>query len=192
MPEYAAEVTRWRDEIGKLDWAASMDWMCEPSVLAKTGLTVAEHQRRTIENFLQLRELLGTLVVPVLQGWQEGEHEDHVEQYADAGVDLRDEATVGVGSICRRNSDAEIGKIVRSLHAGGLHLHAFGVRTVALKQLAGVLTSADSMAWSSRGRRHQLKACRGKHLNESNCPVWAMLWREQQFHNLDQLTLEAA
>jgi len=28
---YIAEVHRARDEIGGLDWAAPMDWMCEPS-----------------------------------------------------------------------------------------------------------------------------------------------------------------
>jgi hypothetical protein len=31
-----------------------MDWMCEPQILAGTGLSVAEHQRLTLENFLHL------------------------------------------------------------------------------------------------------------------------------------------
>src|SRR5678810_804925 len=48
--EYAAAVLRHRDEVGQLDWAAPQDWMCEPPVVAKTGLSVAEHQRRTIAN----------------------------------------------------------------------------------------------------------------------------------------------
>ncbi len=34
---------RYRDEIGCLLWAAPQDWMCEPWITAKTGLTVAEH-----------------------------------------------------------------------------------------------------------------------------------------------------
>ncbi len=34
---------RYRDEIGCLLWAAPHDWMCEPWITAKTGLTVAEH-----------------------------------------------------------------------------------------------------------------------------------------------------
>ncbi len=38
-----------------LDWAP-MDWMCEPAMLARTGLTVEDHQRRTSANFLELRE----------------------------------------------------------------------------------------------------------------------------------------
>src|SRR5262245_1670856 len=48
--QYAAQVRRYADEIGGLCWAAPQDWMCEPSMLERTGLTVAEHQRRTIEN----------------------------------------------------------------------------------------------------------------------------------------------
>ena len=44
--------------------------MCEPFMLAKTGLTVAEHQARTVANYLELRSLAPELpFVPVLQGW---------------------------------------------------------------------------------------------------------------------------
>lgn len=50
--DYARAVARYRDEIGSLDWAAPQDWMCEPVMLAKTGLTVDEHQRRTIASVL--------------------------------------------------------------------------------------------------------------------------------------------
>ena len=39
---YAAEVRRFRDEIGGMAWAAPQDWMCEPWILEKTGLTVAD------------------------------------------------------------------------------------------------------------------------------------------------------
>ena len=39
-----------------LDWAAPMDSMREPAMLASTGLSVEDHQRRTVANFLQLRE----------------------------------------------------------------------------------------------------------------------------------------
>src|ERR1700735_31121 len=53
--EYAAEGRRFRDEIGNLDFAAPMDWMCEEIMLQRTGKTVAEHQRLTLENYLELR-----------------------------------------------------------------------------------------------------------------------------------------
>jgi len=48
--EYAAAVRRYRDEIGSLEWAAPQDWMCEPFMLAKTGLTIAVHQAHTVAN----------------------------------------------------------------------------------------------------------------------------------------------
>src|SRR5688572_22878073 len=55
--QYAAEVRRWRDEIGNLEWAAPQDWMCEPFMLAKTGYTVYQHQQFTVNNFLTLNAL---------------------------------------------------------------------------------------------------------------------------------------
>src|SRR4051812_47179326 len=53
--EYAAQVIRAGEEIGKLDWCAPQDWMCEPFILEKTGLDVKTHQNLTIQNFLDLR-----------------------------------------------------------------------------------------------------------------------------------------
>jgi len=59
-----------RDEIGSLESAAPMDWMCEPFMLAKTRLTIAEHQLRTATNYLEMRSRAPDLpFVPVLQGW---------------------------------------------------------------------------------------------------------------------------
>jgi hypothetical protein len=86
--QYAARVRRYRDEIGHLAWAAPQDWMCEPIVIhggavggqrfAGTGLSVAEHQARTVANYLELRSLAPELpFVPVLQGWSVGVGDDH-------------------------------------------------------------------------------------------------------------------
>jgi hypothetical protein len=50
IDEYIEATRRYTEEIGRLDWAASMDWMCDPTVLARTGLTIREHQRRTVAN----------------------------------------------------------------------------------------------------------------------------------------------
>src|SRR5216110_876539 len=54
---YAAEVKRFAGEVGRLAHVGPQDWMCEPPMLKKTGLTVAEHQRRTTVNYLVLRDL---------------------------------------------------------------------------------------------------------------------------------------
>jgi hypothetical protein len=102
--KYVGEVRRWRDEIGLLDWAAAQDWMCEPFILAKTGKTIEQHQRLTVENYLTLRMLAPDLpFVPVLQGWTvPDDYLRHVDQYAQAGVDLFAIPRVGLGSVCRR------------------------------------------------------------------------------------------
>src|SRR6266545_5152919 len=68
---YAAAVRRYSGEIGQLAWAAPQDWMCEPFMLERTGLSVREHQHRTVTNYLELRRLApGLPFIPVLQGWR--------------------------------------------------------------------------------------------------------------------------
>ena len=110
--EYAGMVTRYADEIGSLDWAAPQDWMCEPSAVAATGLTPADHQKNTVRNFLDLRQRLGSIVIPVLQGWEHDDYLRCVAMYEKAGVDLTKEATSGLGSVCRRSADSHICAIV--------------------------------------------------------------------------------
>ena len=71
--------------------------MCEPEQLAMTGLTVEEHQRRAVDNFVELRDLAPDLpIVPVVQGWTIGSHLRCVEMYAAAGVDLLAETVGGI------------------------------------------------------------------------------------------------
>lgn len=188
--QYATEVRRYQQEIGRLEWAAPMDWMCEPSVREKTGLTVKEHQRRTIQNYLALDDKLGPTVVPVLQGWTLDEYLDHVDQW-DRVLDITAEPIVAVGSVCRRGQDDEIVKILDRLAREGLRLHAFGVRSSALERIADALISADSMAWSYRARRseplpgHTHKSC-------ANCKDFALLWHAEQMRRLSHTRLEVA
>lgn len=177
--DYVASVRRYVTEMGNLDWAAPQDWMCEPPMLAKTGLTVEDHQRRTVENFLTLRQLAFDLpFVPVLQGWEFADYERHVDMYAAAGVDLYSERLVGLGSVCRRQSTDQITDLTWVLSSRGLRLHGFGVKTIGLGRYAGHLVSADSMAWSYNARRnppmdgHRHKSC-------SNCWPWASRWRDR-------------
>lgn len=152
IKRYVYEVRHCRDVIGRLRWAASMDFMCEPWILRKTGMTVREHQRRTIDNYLRLKQY-DLPIMPVLQGYAFGEHLAHMEMYARRGVDLRKEPIVGVGSICRRQGMGIVRAILRSLHDAGVKLHAFGLKTLALQQGAGrYLSSSDSMAWCFRAR----------------------------------------
>lgn len=175
--EYVAAVRRYRDEVGLLDWAAPQDWMCEPWIVDKTGLTITEHQRRTVDNYLTLRHMAPDLpFVPVLQGWEPDDYLRHVDAYTIAGVDLTAEQTVGLGTVCRRNNVTEIADLVFDLADAGLALHGFGVKITGLRKFGQALASADSMAWSFGARRSDpLPGC--THKNCANCVRWARQWR---------------
>lgn len=180
--EYVAAVRRYRDEIGHLAWAAPQDYMCEPTMLARTGLSVREHQRRTVENFLLLRQLAPDLpIIPVVQGWELDDYLACVRMYAQAGIDLAKEPLVGLGSVCRRQATAEIAAIVTTLHSRGLRLHGFGVKTEGIRKYGRYLASADSMAWSLRGR--YVSGCTHRRpsqrpvASEANCIDFARQWR---------------
>ncbi len=173
---YASAVRRYVDEIGKLDFAAIQDWMCEPFVLQKTGGTVELHQARTIQSLVDLRSIAPEIPwLPVLQGFTRGEYLHHVESYARAGVDLAREPLVGVGSICRRQATGEAEDILRELQSLGIRVHGFGLKKQGLARTASVLASADSMAWSFDARRKpKQKGC--QHPKCNNCLVYALNW----------------
>lgn len=180
--EYLGRIRRYRDNIGHLAWAAPQDWMCEPHITAKTGLTVAEHQHRTVDNYLRLRDLDPDLpIIPVVQGWTAYDYLRCVDLYTAAGVDLTRQSLVGVGSVCRRQSTGDAQEILVTLHRAGVtRLHGFGFKVLGLARHGDLLASADSMAWSAQARRQPpLPGCLG-HLNCANCRRYALRWR----HNL--------
>src|SRR5258708_27264458 len=103
-----------------------------------------------------------------------------------AGVDLAAEPLVGVGSVCRRQATEEIGTIMKTLAGLGLRLHGFGVKTEGLKRYGQYLASADSMAWSLRGR-HVRGCSHGSHgrqvpSSEANCFSFARHWRSKAIY----------
>jgi hypothetical protein len=178
---YAAEIRRLHDEVGGLQWVAPQDWMCEPEMLTKTGLSVADHQRRTVDAYVALTDTLGSLgslVAPVLQGWTLGSYSDCVDLYERRGIDLSSAPVVGIGSICRRRNATRVGLIIHDLAQSGLRLHAFGVKGDALVATASLLQSADSMSWSISARR-ETGASGCPHLRCSNCLDYATDWRSR-------------
>lgn len=153
---YVAEVRRYRQEIGRMDWAAIQDWMCEPHILELTGLSVEEHQRRTVESYLELRRLAPEVPwLPILQGWTLEDYQRHLRMYTAAGVDLWDAPLVGIGSICRRQGTAEAEAILRHFSALKIDLHAFGLKRTGLHRCWSHIRSMDSMAWSFWHRKHR-------------------------------------
>lgn len=186
--DYVRAVARYDREIGQLEWAAPQDWMCEPEVIHGGGpkrypgthLSVAEHQRRTVGNFLQLCELWPgesdeeCPFMPVLQGWEPDDYFRCADLYTAAGIGLECYPVVGLGSVCRRQGTGVVSRVVHAL-TPRLALHGFGIKTRGLRDFAHLLESADSLSWSLDAYYspplpgHSHKSC-------SNCIEYAVRW----------------
>lgn len=157
VEDYAAQIRKVRGWLGRrLLAAVSEDYMCEPEMLAKTGLSIEDHQRLTIERYdaLLLCDTSGVRIMPVLQGYSPDSYVEHIRQY---GKRLVQRMWVGVGSICKRNANyRSIEAVLRAIkkERPDLRLHAFGVKITALASqlVRDLIFSADSMAWSFGAR----------------------------------------
>lgn len=152
--EYVEGINRWAD-CGNLLAAVSQDYMCEDVALKSTGGTVREHQRKTVERFHEIiSHEPNTYILPVLQGYKPKEYAEHIDMYKPY---LKPNKWVGVGSVCKRNSDVdalyEVFDRIKQKRPD-LRLHAFGVKKTALedKRIRRLLHTADSMAWSFNAR----------------------------------------
>ena len=156
VSEYAAQIRRW-SRCGNLLAAVAQDWMCEPWIVVRTGLSVSEHQHLTVKRYdaLIAEDTAGVYVMPVLQGYEPADYVAHIRQYGDR---LRHGMWVGVGSVCKRNGDPRsIERVLLAIHGErpDLRLHGFGLKTTALQSglVRELLHTADSMAWSFAARR---------------------------------------
>jgi hypothetical protein len=160
VASYAAEIRRWGNNgSGRLLAAAAQDFMCEPFIVQITGLSVAEHQRLTVERYdaLLREDTGGVYVLPVLQGYEPADYSRHVAMY---GERLRPGAWVGVGSVCKRNgSPDQVAAVLMEIKRvrPDLLLHGFGLKTTSLAHpfVRSMLHSADSMAWSFAARKER-------------------------------------
>jgi hypothetical protein len=192
--QYVADVRRYDEEIGNLSWAAPQDWMCEDAIInggtfgpvrfAGTHLSVEEHQRRTVDNFAQLSYLWNddytNPFMPPLQGTDRDSYLRCWDLYDAAGINLANYPIVGLGSVCRRQAEDEIGDIVTALLGRDpeLPIHGFGVKKQGLLKYGHLLNTADSLAWSYDARRSApLNGCEG-HINCANCLTYALNWRQ--------------
>jgi len=154
IDEYAKLINKFK-HCGNLLAAVTQDYMCEPFILKKTGLTVKEHQEKTIERYLQLKEKTNVYIMPVLQGYDPQEYVQHLEMYGDL---LPYGAYVGIGSVCKRNSKPlEALNVFQAIKEKrpDLKLHGFGLKITALedRRIYELLESSDSMAWSFSARK---------------------------------------
>jgi hypothetical protein len=217
--EYIAAAAGYDRDVGRLEWCAPQDWMCEPAIIhggrvspgvtaPGTGLSVAEHQRRTVASFLELTALWPQHsdhpecpVMPVLQGWAPADYERCALLYAQAGVNLARFPVVGIGSVCRRSSTRAIADVAGVIRAMDLSAHWFGVKLTGIRVarlaqeerlqpdgtwLPAGAASLDSAAWLYDARRSaRLPGCRhvspvtGAPSPCNNCPAYAAAWRER-------------
>ena len=181
--EYVSSIRRLiRDVNLKFNFIAPQDWMCEPEMIEKTGLSVKEHQRLTVENYLYLKEIAPDLpIIPVVQGHTMNEYIQCCDLYKSKGIDLSSLPLIGVGSVCRREKTQEISDILSWFSENGMKVHAFGVKKAGLINSRKNIFSADSMAWSVNARRDE-SLCQHKHDCASscrNCLNYALAWTKR-------------
>lgn len=147
VSEYAEQIRRWKHN-GNLLAAVSQDFMCEPWIVEKTGLSVERHQQLTIERYdALLAEATGVYILPVLQGYAPADYVQHIRMYGDR---LTQGMWVGVGSVCKRNGDQRaIASVLIAIRdeRPDLLLHGFGLKKTALSSdfITSLLYTADQM-----------------------------------------------
>jgi hypothetical protein len=190
--EYIQEVRRLQNDCNiSFNWIAQQDWMTEPPILDKTGLSILQHQENTITNYLYLIDIAPDLhIIPVLQGQTIDDYLHHVYLFSNAGIDLTSLPVVGLGSVCRRQNTKEIEQIVSILFSMGISLHGFGVKIQGIKRYSHMLKSADSMAWSFNARYNKehcsIHMIKPKTLNCANCFQYALEWRSKVIAALEE------
>lgn len=162
---------------------AFRDYPCEAEILDAHGRSVEDHQRMTVDRHRSLldkyesQSLPGT-AVSVLQGWGVDDYIRHIDAHNDAGT-LLDH--VGIGSVCRRDQDAELRQIITSVNdelpSWVRSVHAFGVKANVLRfaDVRSALSSADSQSYDFRARWDRLAG-------NSTGPQW----KDNVFHYLKQ------
>lgn len=176
--QYAEEVVCYQEEIRNMDFASIQDWMCEPVMIERTGLSVRGHQERTVQSLIDLQALApGVPWCPVIQGFSVDEYLECVELYGSAGIDLSQFDRVGVGSVCRRQATREAVDIFSALRVFGLKLHGFGLKAGFIKTaVACKVESSDSLSWSKQARSQGIRLPGCTHKKCSNCIRWATQW----------------
>jgi len=182
--EYAERTKFYSASLGKMQFAAIQDWMCEASARKKTKKSVNFHQKKTIENWFKLNDLAPKIPwLPVLQGQTPKDYIRHLEDYRDQGVQS---TFFGLGSVCRRANSQEIVDLVEELTINhNILLHGFGVKSKALLKINRYLKSSDSMAWSVNAAYEKVKpkykTC--NHKACSSCYSYAKWWYRKNLKN---------
>ena len=153
LEQYVEWLYAWRPQ-----WAAMMDYCCEPELAVVTR----ERQNKTTANIVRTWQAYRDVPwawVPTIQGLEVEDYERHTrelkpiieEMQAHYGLDSA--FRVGIGTLCRRASVAMIHDVTRAVAAilPGIPLHLWGIKLGALQSpmaLPESVVSVDSAAWN--------------------------------------------
>jgi hypothetical protein len=151
--DYPFSVDNYANLVARLKphYYATMDYPCEPEISRSLGLmTNNDRIHATVEKAAELafweNQLSGSMV-PVIQGYHLEEYLHCLDLYDQAGL-IRD--YMAVGSMCRRISDKELGRLIPGIyHAaqrlGVFKLHFFGLKlSPSLEIYSDMIYSRDS------------------------------------------------
>lgn len=199
--EYVEDVYRHSRALGRMQWAASMDMMCEPDMLAFTGLTAETHARISTENYVQAVQLWPRVLeehgedpdqpspfVWVAQGYRLPEYVRAVDMLREheRAHDLAPARRIGIGSVCRRENTEEIAEVVATVRAevgDDVLTHGFGVKGGGGERYGDLLDTGDSQAWGKAARSRDVRSqygltCTHRSPRCTWCPTWALKWHE--------------
>lgn len=151
-------------------WAATMDYCCEDEITSGNAGIVKERQNKTTRMaylFWTKYRQVSWEWVPTIQGWNPEDYERHALDLAPLIFKMKDYYEsrsrysgklsyfrVGVGTLCRRASSAQIREIVHTVARvlPDVQFHLWGVKLGALKDRVSLplqVVSVDSAAWHS-------------------------------------------
>ena len=106
---------------------------CEPFILEKTGMTVEEHQQKTISRYDELLRCdTGVYIMPVLQGYEPSDYVRHIRLYGKEGDWLRGRG-LALGLSARNGNIRAIEEVLLAIHHArpDLRLHGFGLKSTS-------------------------------------------------------------
>jgi hypothetical protein len=166
--------TAWIAHLPRVSWAALPDHPCEPQLAGNRDAVRARQVATTNASleFVMFRRHVSWAWVPTIQGRNVDEYVWHARYWRYELLklphgDFRDYCQglehpsfrVGIGSLCRRQSAADVVRIVSAvadvLEPLGMRFHLWGVKLDAIAALrtaglSGVIASLDSAAWNGR------------------------------------------
>ena len=149
IEKYKEILNKWNPPIA---WA--YDWPCEPSIRESLKYSVKEAQSMTTQNTIEMID--DYPIYPVIQGWKLSDYLDHIDQIKAHGL-IKER--MGIGSICRRGSQADIIRIIKAIRSdlpSYVKLHGFGIKIAVLKgEGRFLLFSADSTSWDIERRYYE-------------------------------------